>query len=73
MEEFGVFLLEQYGPFMSIEELAHMVKLKKSTIYNQVCAGTCMFPCFKVGKRLLFPTKAVSESIAVTVKLSQEA
>lgn len=43
------FLLEQYGPRLSIEQLATVLHLSKNTIYNQVAAGTFAVPTYLDG------------------------
>ena len=43
------FLLEQYGPRLSIEQLAAVLHLARSTIYNQIAAGTFAVPTYVDG------------------------
>jgi len=70
------FLLDKYGPFMDLAELATLLRIKKATIYNQIYAGRLDVPHVKRGKRYLFPTLAVAEyldSLVQTPRSSQAA
>jgi len=52
-------MLEKYGPFMDVGELAEVLKIKKTTLYNQLYADKVGLPYVKRGKKYLFPTTAV--------------
>lgn len=43
-----LFLLETYGPRMSLAEVARVLKRERQTIYNQISAGTFEIPTYKV-------------------------
>lgn len=45
-------LLTYDGPTMSLEELAEMMGIAPRTLENQVYAGRCPVPMFKVGNKL---------------------
>jgi predicted DNA-binding transcriptional regulator AlpA len=34
-------LFEKYGPRLSIDQLAELLNIKKTTLYNQISAKTC--------------------------------
>ena len=40
------YLLERYGPRLTIEQLAEALQIGKSTIHNQVGAGTFAIPTY---------------------------
>lgn len=52
---------ETYGFFMDIAELADLMRIKRSTLYNQIYNKKLPLPFVKRGKRYLFPTAAVAE------------
>ena len=52
-------LEEKYGPFMTVEDLANLVKTNKQTIYNRLYNETLCIPHWRMGKRYLFPTEGV--------------
>lgn len=52
-------LEERYGPFMTVEDLADLVKSNKQTIYNRLYNETLGIPHWRMGKRYLFPTEGV--------------
>lgn len=54
-------LLEQFGPFMDLDELAQILKIKKQSVYQQIYHGKLDIPHIKRGKKYLFPTPAVAE------------
>jgi hypothetical protein len=43
-----LWLLDKYGPRLTMEELAAVLKRERQTIYNQVSAGTFEIPTYKV-------------------------
>tara|TARA_B110001450_G_C17539740_1_gene448120 strand:- start:404 stop:607 length:204 start_codon:yes stop_codon:yes gene_type:complete len=49
-------LLEKYGPFMDLQELADLLRLKKTSVYQQIYLGQLDIPHIKRGKKYLFPT-----------------
>lgn len=50
-------LLEKYGPFMDLQELADLLRLKKTSVYQQIYQGQLDIPHIKRGKKYLFPTE----------------
>lgn len=54
-------LVKQYGPFMDLEELAELMRLKKSSMYQQIYRGGLEIPHVKRGKKYLFPTPEVAK------------
>ncbi len=52
-------MLEKYGPFMDVAELAGVLKIQKTTLYNQLYADKVDLPYVKRGKKYLFPTTEV--------------
>ena len=57
-------LITQYGMFMTVEDLAEVVKTNKQTIYNKLYSDTLGIPHWRMGKRYLFPTEGVADYIA---------
>lgn len=55
------YLLEKYGPTMSIDELAVILKVKRGTIYHQLAQNRMEVPFKKVGKIYLFETERVAQ------------
>jgi len=49
-------LLDKYGPFMDLQELADLLRLKKTSLYQQIYLGQLDIPHIKRGKKYLFPT-----------------
>ena len=64
-------LLEKYGPFMDLEELATLLRLKKQSVYQQIYRGQLDMPHVRRGKKYLFPTQEVAHYF--TSRLSQRA
>jgi len=54
-------LLEKYGPFMDLEELAVLLKIKKQSLYQQIYREGLDIPHVKRGKKYLFPTQEVAK------------
>ena len=52
-------MLEKYGPFMDVTELAEVLKIQRTTLYNQLYADKVDLPYVKRGKKYLFPTTEV--------------
>ena len=53
-------LLEKYGPFMDLEELADLMRIKKQSVYQQIYRGQLDIPHVRRGKKYLFPTQEVA-------------
>jgi predicted DNA-binding transcriptional regulator AlpA len=46
------FVFERYGPRLDLEQLAKVLGVAKSTLYNQISAATCPVPTYvDLGKR----------------------
>ena len=56
-------LRNQYGPFMDIKELASLLRVKHTTIYNQIYEGKFQISNIRHGKKYLFPTDGVAEHL----------
>ena len=54
-------LLEKYGPFMDLQELADLLRLKKTSVYQQIYLGQLDIPHIKRGKKYLFPTSETAD------------
>jgi len=54
-------LLEKYGPFMDLQELADLLRLKKTSLYQQIYLGQLDIPHIKRGKKYLFPTSETAD------------
>ena len=54
-------LLERYGPFMDLEELAALMRIKKQSMYQQIYRGQLDVPHVRRGKKYLFPTQEVAK------------
>ena len=61
-------LREDYGAFMTVDELADLVKANKQTIYNKLYRDELGIPHWRSGKRYLFPTDGVADYIAAQMK-----
>jgi hypothetical protein len=53
-------LSAQFGPFMDLEELATLFRIKKESMYQQIYNGKLDLPHVKRGKKYLFPTHEVA-------------
>lgn len=53
-------LIEKYGPFMDLCEMADLLKVQKDAIYKQAARGQLQLPYIKHGKKYLFPTPEVA-------------
>lgn len=53
-------LLKEHGPFMDIQEIADLLRIKKTSVYQQIYLGKLDIPHIKRGKKYLFPTTEVS-------------
>jgi len=61
-------MLEKYGPFMDVGELAGVLKIQKTTLYNQLYADKVDLPYVKRGKKYLFPTTAVVDQMQAALR-----
>lgn len=52
-------MLDKYGPFMDVSELADVLKIQRTTLYNQLYQDKVSIPYVKRGKKYLFPTTEV--------------
>jgi excisionase family DNA binding protein len=53
-------LIEKYGPFMDLPEIAQLLKVQNDAIYKQAARGQLHLPYIKHGKKYLFPTPEVA-------------
>jgi len=53
-------LIDKYGPFMDLNELAELFKVQKTALYQQIYQGKLDIPHAKNGKKYLFPTHEVA-------------
>lgn len=56
------YLLDRYGPRLSIEQLAEVLSIKTGTLYNQISAGTCSVPTYVDGGRRWADARDVAEA-----------
>ena len=56
-------LIEKYGIFMDLDDLADLLKIKRESIYQQIYHGRLQFPHFRKGKKYLFESAAVAKYI----------
>lgn len=61
-----------YGPFMDLDELATVLKVKRQSMYQQIYRGHLDIPYVKRGKKYLFPTEAVAEYFISQLNLPGE-
>ena len=54
-------LVEKYGIFMDLDDLADLLKIKRKSIYQQIYHGKLQFPHFREGKKYLFESAAVAK------------
>jgi|TARA_R110000823_G_scaffold46894_1_gene119946 hypothetical protein len=54
-------LQKKYGPLMDLQELADLLRLKKTSVYQQIYLGQLDIPHIKRGKKYLFPTTETAE------------
>jgi excisionase family DNA binding protein len=57
----GQLLLDRYGIFMDMDDVAELMKLKKTSLYQQIYTGKLQLPHIKEGKRYLFPSHDVAQ------------
>jgi excisionase family DNA binding protein len=60
MSSMEAMLVEEYGPFMDIDELASLLKIKRQSMYLNIYHGRLDIPHAKLGKKYLFPTTQVA-------------
>ena len=60
MSSMEAMLVEQFGPFMDIDELASLLKIKRQSMYQNIYHGRLDIPHAKLGKKYLFPTAQVA-------------
>lgn len=65
-------LIERYGPFMDLEELAEVLRIKKQSVYQQIYRGQLDIPHVKRGKKYLFPTQEVAKYFTARLNLPDE-
>jgi predicted DNA-binding transcriptional regulator AlpA len=53
-------LIEKYGPFMDLPEIASLLKVEARSIYSQINRGKLDLPHIKHVKKYLFPTPEVA-------------
>tara|TARA_R110001632_G_scaffold76979_4_gene174308 strand:+ start:637 stop:855 length:219 start_codon:yes stop_codon:yes gene_type:complete len=61
-------LSAQFGPFMDLEELATLFRIKKESMYQQIYNGKLDLPHVKRGKKYLFPTHEVALYLEAKLK-----
>lgn len=66
-------LAQQYGPFMDMEELAMLFRIKKESMYQQIYNGKLDLPHVRRGKKYLFPTHEVAEYLETHLNESRNA
>tara|TARA_B110000444_G_C18812026_1_gene583150 strand:- start:1302 stop:1502 length:201 start_codon:yes stop_codon:yes gene_type:complete len=54
-------LVSEYGPFMDIDELAKLLKIKRESMYQSIYQGRFDIPHARLGKKYLFPTTKVAQ------------
>ena len=54
-------LLKRYGIFMNIDDVAELMKIKRTSVYQQIYNGTLLLPHIKEGKKYLFPSHDVAQ------------
>lgn len=65
-------LLDKYGPFMDLEELAELLRIKKQSVYQQIYRGQLDMPHVRRGKKYLFPTQEVAKYFTSQLNLPHE-
>lgn len=53
---------------MDLQELADTLRLKKSSLYQQIYLGQLDIPHVKRGKKYLFPTTATAEHLDAQIQ-----
>lgn len=70
MSNLNTILTEKYGPFMDLNELACVMRIKKASMYQQIYNGKLTIAHVKLGKKYLFPTYAVAQHFDSKMSLS---
>ena len=65
-------LIDKYGPFMDLEELAGLLRIKKQSVYQQIYRGQLDMPHVRRGKKYLFPTQEVAKYFTSQLNLPHE-
>lgn len=65
-------LIDKYGPFMDLEELAGLLRIKKQSVYQQIYRGQLDVPHVRRGKKYLFPTQEVAKYFTSQLNLPHE-
>jgi hypothetical protein len=56
MTKFSKDLLDEYGPFMELPQVAEVMHITPQALYRQIYNGKLKWPYVKNGKKYLFPT-----------------
>ena len=62
-------LVEKYGLFMDLVDLAELLKIKKQSLYQQIYREGLDIPHVKRGKKYLFPTQEVDKYLTSQLNL----
>ena len=62
-------LEKKYGPFMDVNELSELLKIKRQSMYQQIYHGRLVIPHAKLGKKYLFPTSEVADYLQKMVSI----
>lgn len=62
-------LVEKYGLFMDLVDLAELLKIKKQSLYQQIYREGLDIPHVKRGKKYLFPTQEVAKYLTSQLNL----
>lgn len=57
------YLMEKYGPLLTIPELAEVLKLKEGTVKNKISKQEITIPVLKMGDRTVFLAEDVSDYV----------
>lgn len=57
------YLLEKYGPRLGMEQLAQVLHVGKSTLFNQLTAGTCPVRTYLEGHRRFADYRDVADHL----------
>lgn len=69
MDEMREILLEKYGLFMNLVEVAELFRLERDTLYQQIYRGDLDLPHLKRGKKYLFPTHKIHEYLVKNIDM----
>lgn len=59
-------MLEQYDDLLTVEDLAHILRVHKNTVYEQLRKGE--FHHVKIGRRIYVPKKWLIETLSPVAK-----